>query len=263
VRTWNSMSGFSWNILTKAITWDELIGVESRSWMQSYTGRHIEAHGLSCIIDRSPIAVTRVFMKRSTKSTNNLGNRDALFEGIIPAAKGLKSGELMCVGEDKYLVQSVNFDLASREDIFFAAKCNAILQHKRYTEELDENNNLVKEWKTINADVASFGAIVTYELRQFDPGLLSSTRYVFQVPKSLDVLELDRMVFNDTNDQNDTNYQVDSIDDVALEGVVRIQLSVDTRSDDIDTSGENGEEPPNGDEPPTNGDEEIPIVEGD
>ena len=39
------MSGFSWNILTKAITWDELIGVESRSWMQSYTGRHIEAHG--------------------------------------------------------------------------------------------------------------------------------------------------------------------------------------------------------------------------
>ena len=79
----------------------------------------------------------------------------------------------------------------------------------------------------------------------------------FKSPKSLDVLELDRMVFNDTN------YQVDSIDDVALEGVVRIQLSVDTRSDDIDTSGENGEEPPNGDEPPTNGDEEIPIVEGD
>jgi len=45
------------------------------------------------------------------------------------------------------------------------------------------------------------------------------------VPKSIGVIELDRMVFNDMN------YQVDSIDDVALEGVVRIQLSVDTRGD--------------------------------
>jgi hypothetical protein len=254
MKTWDDLGN---------ITWDDLSGIESKKKASSYAQKHLYAHGLNCIIERDPFIVTKVFMKRATKSTNNLGNREALWEGIIPADRCLKSGELLTIGNDKYLVQSVNFDLASREDIFFAAKCNAILQHKRYTEELDENNNLVKEWKTINADVASFGAIVTYELRQFDPGLLSSTRYVFQVPKSLDVLELDRMVFNDTNDQNDTNYQVDSIDDVALEGVVRIQLSVDTRSDDINTSGENGDEPSNGDEPPTNGDEEIPIVEGD
>lgn len=191
----------------------------------SYTNKFLNAHGESCSINRTTPITTYVSMKRSTKSTNNLGNREALWEGAIPADDNVKSGEVLTIGSNKYLVQSVSYDPASREDIFFAAKCNAILQHKRYTEELDENNNLVKEWKTINADVASFGAIVTYELRQFDPGLLSSTRYVFQVPKSIGVIELDRMVFNDTN------YQVDSIDDVALEGVVRIQLSVDTRGD--------------------------------
>lgn len=251
MKTWDDLG---------SITWDDLSGIESKKKASSYAQKHLYAHGLNCIIERDPFIVTKVFMKRATKSTNNLGNREALWEGIIPADRCLKSGELLTVGNDKYLVQSVNFDLASNEDLFFIAKCNAILQHKRYTEELDENNNLVKEWKTINADVASFGAIVTYELRQFDPGLLSSTRYVFQVPKSLGVKELDRIIYGEGPNNK---YQVDSIDDVALEGVVRIQLSVDTRSDDINTSGENGEEPPNGDEPPTNGDEEIPIVEGD
>ena len=41
---------------------------------------------------RDLFTVTKVFMKRATKSTNNLGNRDALFEGIMPAEKDLRSG---------------------------------------------------------------------------------------------------------------------------------------------------------------------------
>jgi len=65
-------------------------------------------------------------------------------------------------------------------------------------------------------------------LRQYDMGLLPQTRYIFQVPKILGIVELDRIVYG-TGDNN--KYQVESIDDIALQGVVRIQLSKDMRPD--------------------------------
>lgn len=45
-----------------------------------------------------------------------------------------------------------------------------------------------------NAAVDVYGEIVTYRLRQEDPGLLDSTKYVFQVPKSMAAELLDRIV---------------------------------------------------------------------
>jgi hypothetical protein len=192
----------------------------------SYAEKFLKSKGQICIINRTPAATSKVSIKRSTRSSRDLGSREAYWEGLILADALLQSGEVLTIVADKYLVQSVNADPASTEHAFFAAKCNAVLQHKRETETVDENNNPVKAWLDVNPaapNVDAYGEIVTYQLRQFDPGLLEQTRYIFQVPKSIGVMELDRIVYNGDN------YQVVSIDDVALKGIDRIQLAVDLR----------------------------------
>lgn len=195
----------------------------------SYAGKYLKSKGQDCSINQTPAVTSKVSIKRSTRSSRDLGSREAYWEGLILADALLQSGEVIIIntdrGTEKYLTQSVNTDYASTEHAFFAAKCNAVLQHKRETETVDENNNPVKVWNDVNPDkpnIDAYGEIVTYQLRQFDPGLLEQTRYIFQVPKSLGVLELDRIVYNG-------NLQVVSVDDVALKGVVRIQLAVDLR----------------------------------
>ena len=191
----------------------------------SYASKYLSAHGQDCTIDRTPTFATKASIKRSTKSANNLGNREALWEGLILKSASALSGEILTINSDNYLLQSISFDHASSEDAFFAAKTNAVLIHKRYGETTDSNGNLVQAWNTLISNVYGYGEIVTYTLRQYDPGLLPQTRYIFQVPKSLGVKELDRIVYNSGK------YQVESIDDIALRGVVRIQLSKDTRPD--------------------------------
>jgi len=189
----------------------------------SYAEKFLKARGQDCTIKRTPVVTSKVSIKRSTKSSRDLGSREAYWEGLILADALLQSGEVLAIGADNYLVQSVNPDPASGEHALFAAKSNASLTHKRETETLDENNNPIKIWPVINANVDAYGEIVTYQLRQFDPGLLEQTRYIFQVPKSIGALELDRIVYSGDN------YQVVSIDDVALKGIDRIQLAVDLR----------------------------------
>ena len=81
------------------------------------------------------------------------------------------------------------------------------------------------DWETINADIPAYGEVITYRMIQQDPGLLEGTKYTLQVPKSLEVELLDRFVFNDKK------YQVVSIDEIGLQGISRIQLETDLRTD--------------------------------
>jgi hypothetical protein len=192
----------------------------------SYAEKFLKSKGQECTINRTPAATSKVSIKRSTRSSRDLGSREAYWEGLILADALLQSGEVLNIDADKYLVQSVNSDPASTEHAFFAAKCNAVLQHKREADGVDENNNPVKVWNDVNPSVPNidaYGEIVTYQLRQFDPGLMEQTRYIFQVPKSIGALELDRIIYNGDN------YQVVSIDDIGMRGVDRIQLAVDLR----------------------------------
>ena len=86
---------------------------------------------------------------------------------------------------------------------------------------------LFKEWERmltlIGINIPSYGEVVTSRLRQEEPGLLEGTIYIFQVPKSLGVIELDRIEYGGKN------YQVASVDDIGLDGVSRVQLSKDLR----------------------------------
>lgn len=189
----------------------------------SYAAKHLQSRGQQCTILRTPAVQSCVSLKRSSKSTFSPGNREAFWEGLILASSALASGEVFQIGSDKYLTQSANTDPASGELALFAAKTNATLTHQRYTETVDDYGNITQAWTMLNADVPAFGQIVTAELRQADPGLLDSARYLFQAAKSLGIQKMDRMIYNGAN------YQVDSVDDVALAGVVRLQLGVDAR----------------------------------
>jgi len=190
--------------------------------MTRAAGRFLIAHGQECTVG-SPAVSSHVSMKRSSKNSTNPGTRDAMWEGLILGTSGLVSGDVMTVGVDRYLVQSVTSDSASGELAWFGAKTNIELHHYRYGEDVDANNNIVQAWSPLAVSVAAFGQIVTAELRQFDPGLLDSSKYVFWVPSSLGLQELDRLVMGSSN------YQVDAVDDVMLGGVDRVQAGSDVR----------------------------------
>jgi hypothetical protein len=188
----------------------------------SYAGKNLKARGIDCTINRTPVLTSKVSIRRSTRASRDLGVREGYWEGLILADSNLQSGEVLTIGLDKYLVQSTNLDYASGEYAFFAAKCNAVLQHWRFVETA-EDGNVMHEWDDINTDVPSYAEIITYRLRQEDPGLLDSTKYTFQVPKSLGVAVLDRFEFEGNK------YQVSSIDSTGMKGIFRVQVESDTR----------------------------------
>ena len=192
----------------------------------SYHERFLKAKGQDCIILR-PIPVnTKASIKRTTRASRDLGAREGYWEGTILAEVALQSGEVIEIFGNKYLVQSSNLDPESGETAFFAAKCNATIQHKREDDGTDLDGNLIKIWKPVNPDapdVPAYIEVVTYSLRQYDPGLLEQTRYLAQVSKSIGAMLLDRFVMDDGN------MQVVSINNVGLEGTAILQLGIDIR----------------------------------
>jgi len=188
----------------------------------SYASKFIKSKGQDCIINRTVPIQSKVSIKRSTKSSRG----EAYWEGLIPINVNLESGELITIRGDNYLVQSTNYDHSSTETAFFPAKCNAVIKHKRFVDDVDANYNPIQEWEDVDStrvEIPCYGEIVTSRLRQEEPGLLEGTIYIFQVPKDLGVLELDRIEYNGKN------YQVASIDDIGLDGVSRVQLAKDLR----------------------------------
>lgn len=195
----------------------------------SYEGRFLQAKGQVCTIERDPPVETRASVKRSTRASMQLAIRAGYWEGLIPVETKLKSGEMITISDklevNRYLVQDTGFDPQSRQIAFFAAKCNVVMDHKRYEEGVDEEFNPIQEWKDLNTDIYCYGEVVNQKIRQEIPGLLEGTIYIFQVPKKLEIAKLDRITYNDTN------YQVVSIDDIGLKGVSQIQLAEDLRPD--------------------------------
>lgn len=191
----------------------------------TYAGKFLNAHGQTITIQRNPTVTTKASLKRSTKAVRDPGIRDSSWEGLALADSALTGGEIFSVGTDKYLVQSANLDVASGAIAFFAVKVNSTLTPLRREEELDKENNLVITWKwtTQGTTIDAFGQVVTYALRQYDPGLLESSRYIFYLPSSYGVQVLDRLVLDGEN------FMVNAIDPLMLEGVVRVQAGTDTR----------------------------------
>lgn len=191
----------------------------------TYAEKFLNSHGQTITIQRNPTVTTKASLKRSTRAVRDPGIRDSSWEGLALPDSNLVSGEIFSVGTDKYLVQSANLDVASGAIAFFAVKVNSTLTPLRRTEELDEDYNMTVEWKWTpeGTTIDAFGQVVTYALRQYDPGLLESSRYIFYLPSSYGVQVLDRLVLNGEN------LMVNAIDPLILEGVVRVQAGTDTR----------------------------------
>lgn len=186
-----------------------------------YATAFLEARGQLCTIQRSPTVTSYVSMRRASRSTDP-SVRDALWQGLILATSSLASGEVFTVGGDSYLCQSAASDHSSGETLWYALKCNATITHQRLVDTVDGDGNVVKAPQTLGTSSA-WGQIVTARMRVEDPGLVDGARYVFQLPASLGVQELDRIVYGGTN------YRVESVDDIAMAGVVQVQLGVDVR----------------------------------
>jgi len=189
----------------------------------SYSSSFIKKNGQQCTIKRTPEATSYISMTMATRGYSD--NRDLYREGLILADSNLSGGEIFAVSLVNFLTRSVYPDPQSGELAFLASKVNATLVHKRYTETTDGFGNVTQAWPTITASVFSTAQVVSAALRQQDPGLLPSTKWVFFVPSSVSIQILDRLQFGDTK------CHVDAIDDLRLSGILRIQCSDDLRGD--------------------------------
>lgn len=191
----------------------------------SYAESFLKAKGLQCTINKTPPTTSFVSMKKSTKSIRDLSAREAYWEGIILDSSNVLSGDIVDILSDRYLIQTVNPDPASKERSFYAVKSNAIVHHRQISEVVNsDTGDISSEWNEVHVSTIAFMEIVTYRMRQETPGLLDSTRYVIQVPKSVSAKLLDRFEYLNGN------YEVVSIDNSAMDGISIIQLSTDIRA---------------------------------
>ncbi len=190
----------------------------------SYAGNFLRRYGQVATIDRTPPTNAYVNLKRSTKAIYSISLRDTMFEGLIESSSNLVSGETFSVGSDIYLTQTADPDPASKEIIIFVVRTNSIVSILREEESVDENFNLVKTWKALESNLHCYKEVVTRAHRQYNAGLLDNTIYTIQIPKAIPIQELDRITFHGDG----KNYKVEAIDP-GLDGVYKLQLSLDTR----------------------------------
>lgn len=187
-----------------------------------YAEAMLKRYGQDCTILGDPEVATKVLKKRHGSGTDP-SRRDSTYRGVVLATSSLVSGKVMSIAGQSYLMQSVMPDPVYPDALsFFAVKCNTEVTLQRYTETADVDGNRTPSWPSLGMSPA-WAQVVTARMRQEDPGLLDNARYLVEVPTSLGVRELDRIVLGGSN------YKVESIDDVAMPGVVRVQLSIDTR----------------------------------
>lgn len=190
-----------------------------------YAKRFLLSYGQKCEILREPTEESYVSIKRSTSAIRDFGARESHWEGLIILESELKSGEILNIADIKYLVQSVHYDPASLELAWYAVKTNSDLTHQTASETISDDYEKTVSWNT-KQTLHAFGEVVTAKLKQREPGLAEDTRYLFQVTRMTgdkEVKMLDRIVFNGRN------YKVDAVNDIAMPGVVRIEVSEDTR----------------------------------
>lgn len=182
----------------------------------SYAGTFLKAAGHPCTVLRDPPVESFVSKRKASRS---IQKGEFFWEGLILADSNLKSGDIFQVGNTKYLTHYVNNN--SGELSWFAVKVNVDFTAKRLTSIVDEEGNVREEWQVV-AEGVGFGEVVTAALRQADPGLLSSTKLILQIPKSHQIKKMDRVVINE-------DYQVDSVDNILVKGIARLQLAEDLR----------------------------------
>jgi hypothetical protein len=153
----------------------------------------------------------------------------------------ISSGETFTEGSDTYLV----FSQRARGDAysFSGRKTNCEVSILERTETTDSEGVVTPSWSVKASSEPVCGEIVTSALRQAEPGLLNTTVRVYYVPSSVEVAILSRLVHEMAQEEavdmgavydstyGGARFKVDSIDDLILTGVKRLQCSNDERGD--------------------------------
>lgn len=194
-----------------------------------YSARFLKRRGQPCIITtRQPPAESKCIVAPSSKSGFRITERHNYMDGLILADSNLVPGETVSVFGEEILVFSSDTDPVSGQIKFMGAKVNVHLEWQRETTSVDKDYNVITVWESVSADIPAFGQVVTAYLRQEDPGLLENTKWLFHIPDIYDVKVMDRVVFD--AGYGTVSCQVDHIDSLILEGVIRLQCSDDKRT---------------------------------
>jgi hypothetical protein len=171
-------------------------------------------------IERAVPVTSYATIERFTRS-QDANVRENLKWGYILASSSLISGEIFTANGNAHLTVSASPHVSGEYE-YTAYRCNADVTLQREVEDVNANGDLTKTWTAVGQS-KGWIQVVTAKLRLTDPGLVDGAKYTLQVPKSLGAQVLDRVVYAEHN------YRVESVDDVAMDGVVKLQLSEDYR----------------------------------
>jgi len=197
-----------------------------------YTERLIKRKGQPCeIISRTPTVISKCITAPSTKAGWRFGDRDSYVDGITLLDTSLTSGEVVLVsgfvsgysGQKEIIVMAVNGDPIGQVISFLGAKATLHFDWQQQQVSTDANYNVIQTWANVSTSVPAYGQTVTAALRQSDPGLLPTTKYLLDTPSAYDIKRFDRIAFNGVS------AQVDDLDKIILDGIIRLQCSEDTR----------------------------------
>ncbi|WP_339166112.1 hypothetical protein MKX75_16925 [Paenibacillus sp. FSL R5-0341] len=172
----------------------------------------------------------KVILSRETKATTVLG-KEYMYNGLFAPKSPVLPGDVV-QSDMTFLVQTLRFT-ATKDKYCSLIKTNVTAEVQRYMQEFDTNDNPKgkPEFTLVAGDIIGFAQHVSAQLKQEEPGLLSTTSLVLLLQTSFDVkepsdpalLSPDRIVIAGKK------YQVDVVDRIKYPNLLYIQLCEDRR----------------------------------
>jgi len=181
----------------------------------------------ACTVDENEESV---ILSRETKATTVMG-KEYVYNGLFSPDSLVERGSLVRTS-DSFLVQTIR-NTVDTDKYCSLIKTNVTAEVQRYMQEFDTNDNPKgkPEFTLVAGDIIGFAQHVSAQLRQEEPGLLSTTSLVLLLQTSVDVrepsdpslLSPDRIVIAGKK------YQVDVVDRIKYPNLLHIQLCEDRR----------------------------------
>ncbi|ETT31320.1 hypothetical protein C161_27040 [Paenibacillus sp. FSL R5-192] len=172
----------------------------------------------------------KVILSRETKATTVLG-KEYMYNGLFAPKSPVLPGDVV-QSDMTLLVQTLRYT-ATKDKYCSLIKTNVTVEVQRYMQEFDANDNPKgkPEFTLVAGDIIGFAQHVSAQLRQEEPGLLSTTSLVLLLQTSIDVREPSdpTLVSPDRIVIAGKKYQVDVVDRIKYPNLLHIQLCEDRR----------------------------------
>lgn len=180
-----------------------------------------------CTVNGEP---DKVILSRETKATTVLG-KEYMYNGLFAPKSPVLPGNVV-QNDMTFLVQTLRYT-ATKDKYCSLIKMNVTVEVKRYMQEFDTNDNPKgkPEFIPVAADIIGFAQHVSAQLKQEDPGLLSTTSLILLLQTNVDVREPSdpKLMSPDRIVIAGKKYQVDAFDRIKYPNLLYIQLCEDRR----------------------------------